>query len=466
MRLILLLLAVIAGGCGDSARQPLESTKKLVVLTRVGSTTYSVDETNGATGFDYDLVRMFAKELGLKIRIVVAASDSDILLRLKNGEAHMAAAWQSPVDDPEIHSSTPYFQDYDVLVSHEAALPLTGIEQLANKTIHVVSGSRQEEALRELSSEFPEMIIVGSHKRRELDLLEGVATQRLEATLVNNAAFNIGNNFYPELQDALKIDAARPIVWLFSPGVDPELIARADAFLERTQKNGEMDRLKDRYFGHVKRLTEADSIRFIERMHSVLKPYRPLFQEAQTRTGIDWRLLAAVAYQESQWDPLATSPTGVRGIMMLTEDTADLLGVSNRLDAAQSISAGAQYIRDLREALPASIAEPDRLWLALAAYNLGMGHLNAARYIAKTLKANPDSWYAMKKVLPLLGLPQYYSRLKSGKGRGGEAVIMVENIRVFTDILDRYEPAYNALEHVSVIGSRQQKLRTEQPVTP
>ena len=80
-------------------------------------------------------------------------------------------------------------------VSHEAALPLTGIEQLANKTIHVVSGSRQEEALRELSSEFPEMIIVGSHKRRELDLLEGVATQRLEATLVNNAAFNIGNNF-------------------------------------------------------------------------------------------------------------------------------------------------------------------------------------------------------------------------------------------------------------------------------
>ncbi|MFZ4536731.1 membrane-bound lytic murein transglycosylase MltF [Propionivibrio sp.] len=443
-----LILAVLIAGCGNNILQPPEKTRELVIQTRVGSATYSVDGISGASGFDYDLARLLAQEMGLNCRIVVAASDTDILIRLKNGEAHLAAAWQTPVDDSGIRSSTPYFQSHNVLITHEASLPLTGIEQLAHKTVNVVAGSRQEAVLRAVKEKVPDIVIAVNHKPSELDLMEGVATQRYEAAVVNNAEFDIGSNFYPELQESLEIGPALPIVWLFSPGVDAELITKANAFLERMQKSGEMDRLKDRYFGHVERLTQADSLRFIERMNSVLPQYRKLFHAAQARTGIDWRLLAALAYQESQWEPLATSPTGVRGMMMLTGDTADHLGVSNRLDPAQSIRAGALYVSDLRDALPSSIGEPDRLWLALAAYNLGMGHLNAARYIAKTQKSNPDSWFAMKKVLPLLSQAQYYSRLKSGKGRGGEAVIMVENIRVYTDILNRHEQPYRPMERI------------------
>jgi membrane-bound lytic murein transglycosylase F len=446
MRIILLILAVFVAGCGDNTQQPLGNTSELIILTRAGATTYSAEETGGASGFDHDLARMFANDLGLQNRIVVAASDADILNRLRKGEGHLAAAWQTPIDDPDIRSSTPYYQSRNVLVTHEASLPFTGIEQLAHKTVHVVAGSRQEAALHEVRERVPDLNIAAMHQRNEIDLMEGVATQRHEATLVNNAEFDIGSNYYPELQDSLVIGADRPIVWLFAPGVDPVLIAKANEFLESIQKNGEMNRLKDRYFGHVDRLTQADSVRFIARMHSVLPQYRSLFHAAQVRTGIDWRVLAAVAYQESQWEPLATSPTGVRGMMMLTEDTADQLGVSNRLDPAQSIRAGARYLSELREALPESIGEPDRLWMAFAAYNLGMGHLNAARYIAKTLKADPDSWYEMKKVLPLLAQPSYYNRLKSGKGRGGEAVIMTENIRVYSDILNRHERPYRLME--------------------
>ena len=446
MRLIHLTLALFIAGCGENTQLPLEKTRELVVLTRTGSSTYAVDETGAASGFDYDLARMLADELGLKSRFVVAASDTDILNRLKNGEGHLAAAWQTPIEDPQIRSSTAYFQSRNVLVTHEASLPLTGIRQLAYKTVHVVAGSRQEDALREIRKSVPQLTIVAEHKRNEIDLMEGVATQRYEATLVNNAEFDIGSNYYPELQDSLIIGPDRPIVWLFAPDVDPELITRANDFLQNIQKSGEMDRLKDRYFGHVDRLTQADSVRFIERMHSVLPQYRPLFHDAQAITGIDWRILAALAYQESQWEPLATSPTGVRGMMMLTEDTADHLGVSNRLDPAQSIRAGAQYLSELRDALPDSIGEPDRTWMAMAAYNLGMGHLNAARYIARTLKADPDSWYELKKVLPLLAQARYYKRLKSGKGRGGEAVILTENIRVYSDILNRHERRYRPMD--------------------
>jgi membrane-bound lytic murein transglycosylase F len=173
-----------------------------------------------------------------------------------------------------------------------------------------------------------------------------------------------------------------------------------------------------------------------------LSEYRFAFHEAQEITGIDWRLLAALAYQESKWDPLATSPTGVRGLMMLTEDTADRMGVTNRLDAAQSIRAGSKYLAFLMDELPPEIKQPDRLWFALAAYNLGMGHLNGARHFAPSLKRDPNSWVDMKQVLPLMSRPEYYERLKSGRARGGEAVILVENIRNYYDVLSRLEPIY------------------------
>ena len=436
-----LILPLALSGCGDLIPSSLKNEHELVILTHTGTLTYSAGDEQEPSGFDYDLVRRFAEEAGLTPRVVVVANDAELLRRLKAGEGHLAAAWQIPVDDPAIRHSHPYFESRNVLVKHEASLPITGVRQLAHKTVAVQANSRQAAALKEIKQKVP-LTILSRTTQSELDLLADVASRHHEAALVNNAVFDIGNNFYPELQSALEVGPTKPIVWLFSPQASPELIAQADAFLDRMRQDGELDRLRDRYFGHVNRLTQADTVRFIEDMRTLLPQYRLQFQAAQTQTGIDWRLLAALAYQESRWQPLATSPTGVRGMMMLTAETADSLGISNRLDPEQSIGAGAQYLNELRETLPETIHEPDRTWMALAAYNVGMGHLNAARYLAKTLKADPDSWFAMKKVLPLLAKPQYYQRLKSGKGRGGEAVIMTENIRVYNDILNRHEQPY------------------------
>ncbi len=249
------------------------------------------------------------------------------------------------------------------------------------------------------------------------------------------------------LDDVLSVEAdgepdGRAIVasgWAFPANGGDALLDKAEAFLERIRGEGTLERLVDRYFGHVHRLSAGDLERFFERMHSILPHYRRHFIDAQEIHGIDWRLLAALAYQESQWDPLATSYTNVRGMMMLTEDTADRLRVTDRLDARQSILAGTRYLVELKEQLPPEVAEPDRTWLAMAAYNLGMGHLNGARFVATLVRRDPNSWYEMKQVLPLLAKPEYYGRLKSGAARGGEAVIMTENIRTYYDILRRYE---------------------------
>lgn len=440
---VVFLLLLFLAGCGSDTRTPVGirsiGKRDFTIVTRVGSSAHSATGVAGVSGFDRELVARFMKEEGIKHRIVVVASDADLQRRLARGEADMAAAWQSPGNDAEIRSGSPYAMNLSVLVMHEASLPLAGINQLAQKTVHVVSGSREETVLLGIKASVPEVVVSPTRKLSELDLMESVAGRRIEAALVSGAEYDVGNNYYPELQNALPVGDEQPIAWLFGPKVEPDFIAKANAFITRMQNSGELDRLKDRYFGHTARLTPAHSVHFIESIRTLLPRYRALFESAQAATGIDWRLLAALAYQESQWNPLATSATGVRGMMMLTEDTADERGVNNRLDAAQSIRAGAEYLSNLHNALPSDVSEPDRTWLALAAYNLGLGHLKAARHIAKTQNIDANSWYEMKKALPLLAKEQYYKRLKSGKGRGGEAVIMVENIRMFLDILKRHE---------------------------
>ena len=446
MRSLLLFLVFFLGACDQGGVIQFEKKHELVVVTKASSATEAAQDVGGTAGFDRDLIELLTQELGIKSRFITAADEPEVLRRLQQGEATVGAAWLSPGEAPGISASAPYFESRDVLVTHEATLPLHQLGQLAQRRVHVIAGSRQESVLHEMARKNPRLRVVAHKNLAEIDLLERVAAQRYEVALVSDAEFDIGINLYPELQNTLEIGPNRPIVWLFAPNADPELIARANAFLYRMEATGDLARLKDRYFGHVNRLTQLDTTRFIERIQERLPKYRSMFQNAQIATGIDWRLLAALAYQESQWNPLATSPTGVRGMMMLTGETADELGVNNRLDPVQSIAAGAQYLANLRNALPPEIAEPDRLWMALAAYNLGLGHLKAARYIAGTLKVDPDSWYAMKKVLPLLTQPRYYERLKSGKGRGGEAVILVENIRVYADILFRREHAFRSSE--------------------
>ena len=454
MRWLFLILSafLMLVSCDERQVRQLDMRRELVVLVRSGSLTYLADDSGNISGFDYELAQAFADHLGLKARFIVVQNDAEILRRLRDGDAHLAASWLVPVDEDSIRHSLPYAFDKDVLVIHEASLPIESVDQLHNRTIQVIAGSRQEKILRSIQEKVPSMVIKTSPAASQIDLMEKVAQRQVDAVLISSAVYDIGKNAYPELINTLAIGEEQPVVWLFGPGAPPDLPDKANAFLKKFEENSGIQRLKDKYFGHIKRLTQNDVIRFIEAISTVLPRYKGLFQEAQIVSGIDWRMLAALAYQESKWDPLATSPTGVRGMMMLTEDTADHLRVSNRLDAEQSIKAGAKYLAYLRDLLPPTIDEPDRLWLALAAYNLGMGHLNAARHIAKTLNVDPDSWYEMKKVLPLLAKPEYYRRLKSGRGRGGEAVILTENVRGYADILYRRESLFNPLHAVDAKG--------------
>lgn len=442
--LLAAFLMSLLAACSEPLPPPAE-LGKLIVVTRDGPATYQADGYGAASGFDHDLVVLFAKDIGVEARFIFARDHAETLKLLRKGRAHMAAAALSPRNSSRLHYSRPIQDVQQLLVQNEDALPVRKPSDLAGRTVTVLARSPQIDAIENLRPRPKDLRLAKVKGLSELELLARVNADPNMLAAVDSTHFDIGTNFFPGLNAAFVLPGKQALAWAFPRKGDEGLVERANAFIERIRRDGTLARLQDRYFGHTRRLNQNDVEQFMESVQTVLPRYRREFIEAQRLHGIDWRLLAALAYQESHWDPLATSYTNVRGMMMLTEDTADRLRVTDRLDARQSILAGARYLAELREQFPPEVAEPDRSWLAIAAYNLGMGHMNGARFIAALVKRDPNYWYEMKQVLPLLSRPEYYTRLKSGAGRGGEAVIMTENIRNYYDILRRLEkPAADA----------------------
>ena len=432
-------LSVLLAGC--SRLGPPGPQQALVVgLPTDPLFQQAVAPSEAMNGFTRDLAELFAKELNVELRYITAPDYPTLMTMVREQKVHFAATVPAQYGDLQLRYTLPLRESQQLIAKHVSALPAETPEKLAGREIAVMPGAPQERAIRALNLT-PPPVIVTRPGEDEIELLEGLVRRRYEFAATDELHFAVASNYQPDLDIAQELPGKLAYVWAFA-AENSALHVQASQFIASAQRDGTLRRLDDRYFGHIRRLNSRDIEVFLDNTRHRLPEFRHAFQEAQEITGIDWRLLAALAYQESKWDPNATSPTGVRGMMMLTEDTADRLNVSNRLDARQSIRAGSKYLAFLMDELPDDIKQPDRLWFALAAYNLGMGHFKASLHIAGTLKRDPTQWIEMKQVLPLLALPEYYSRLKSGRARGGEAVILVENIRNYFDVLSRIEMMY------------------------
>lgn len=447
---LVIFSAVVAAILAYWAWVPLSSpfdSGELVVLTRQSPTTYYLDSDGNPAGFEYDLAREFARRQGLELKLLVADDVADLVSGVARGQAHLAAAWLSatPERAGRMRFGPPYANERELVVCGPQVKRPTSLADLATVRLEVVKGSSHVERLLEVRQAYADLRWVEVSAASTEELLERAATGLTDCTVADASTFNVVWNFWPKLAVAMALTEKRDIAWLLPRTADLRLRQAATDFFRGIRKDGWLDRLKERYFGHLHRLEEADIQGVLAKRVRQLPTLKPYFYAAQVETGLDWRLLAALAYQESQWNALATSPTGVRGIMMLTSETADRLGVDNRLDPRQSILAGARYLALLRDQLPARINEPDRTWMALAAYNLGMGHLEDARRLAQKLKKNPDSWRDLKDVLPLLAKSGHAASLRLGYARGGEARMLTENVRIYYDIVKRFEPSYPGL---------------------
>ena len=437
----LLVYIVLAGLIGTCSSPPplldqVLETGELRVVTRDSPTSYVVGP-DGPSGPEYDLVRQFADELGVTLVIETVDSVSEIVPYLISGEAHMAAAGLSITESRRefVNFSHPYETvDMHLIYKLGTGKPRK-LEEVIGRSIEVLSGSSHSDMLAALNEVYPELEWQENADVEVADLMTKVADGELDFTVSDSTDFGIQRHFYPDLRVALDLRIQEPLAWAFPRGKGDSLLERADEYLISSDRSGLLAQVHDRYYGHTKKFDYVGTRNFIRHFDSRLPRYREMFEEAGAQWGVDWRLLAAIGYQESHWRAGAVSPTGVKGIMMLTEATTEYLGLDDRTDPRTSIFGGAQYYTIQTERVPDTVDEPDRTWMALAAYNVGFEHLKSARQIVEWQGGNPDLWIDVRKALPLLAQRKWYERLPTGYARGWEPVLYVNNIRAYYNIM-------------------------------
>lgn len=455
---LLCLLPAIAGCSLFSDDTRLEAVKRageLTVLTFAGTTTY-YETPEGPVGFEYDLAKAFADQLGVKLRVITADKYADVLPRLLNGEADFAAANITETDPRRpLVKMTPPFQHVrqQVVYRHGSKRP-TDVKDLIGREIEIQAGTRHAERLSELKRTYPELQWIEAVDRRPEEHLQLVWEGLLDLTIADSIVVALNRQYFPELQVAFDIQKPEPLVWAFRPTQDTSLYDAAVKFLETYRKSGTLAQLVERYFGPASRSNFVNLTVYQARVYNRLPLYQQFLEDAGKEYELDWRLLAALSYQESYWDPKSVSFTGVRGFMMLTGATAKDLGVTDRHDPAESIKGGARYLRELLDRIPERVPMPDRLWFALAAYNVGPYHLEDARILTQKLGGNPDKWNDVKERLPLLADPQWYEQTKYGFCRGSEPVQFVNRIRVYYDVLVKIDEEERAKRAVHALKLR------------
>ena len=438
----LTLAAIGFGLLGTCAPRPgiLEQVRivgELRVATRNNPTAYYLG-ASGPEGIEYELASRFAATLGVPARFIPLDSPAKVLAAVASGRAHIGAAGLAitPAWERAVAFSRPYQQQKLHLIHRRDRPRPSGPEALGERSLDVVAGSAHAAAIAAVAAAAPQLHFRTVPGVDTLDLLDRVWNGELDTTVADTNEFSLTRNYHPELRIAFNLPGVEQLAWALPTG-DPALKARVDAFLLATQV--EMPALIARYYAPSD--LDYDSARSLVRhVQDRLPALQDYFQTTAHEFGEDWRVLAAIGYQESKWDPEAISPTGVRGVMMLTAETASAVGVADRGNAAQSIHGGAAYLQQMRDTIPERVPEPDRTWLALAAYNIGYGHLEDARVLTQTLGKDPDSWQDVREALPLLAQERWYTQLKRGYARGWEAARFVDHVRGYLDVLEWVSP--------------------------
>ena len=435
-----------------------DQARELVVLIRPGPIAYFLDPDGTLAGFDVELARMFAAEKKLPLRFVLTDSTAQVMAAIANGEATIGAgglyrpppgplrsaltaktgsASQARERDGAPHDvlwTAGYASAEPVVIYNREGYKPANWRDLDGETVAFVADGGFETEIAAARNAHPGIRWEGQTLPSVAGLIAQVSDGAVNYAIVGSLAAALARNVYLDFDIAFPAGGKREIAWVVAPRLMP-LKRELDLFLARLKRDGTLARLAERYIPDSRQIQRMDAGALQESVRTILPQYRAMFYAAQEKTGIEWRLLAAIAYQESKWDPQATSATGVRGIMQITEDTAKHLGLRDLTDPEQNVIAAARYFRDLKSKLPARIQEPDRTWLALAAFNIGLGHLEDARILAQKQKLNPDRWSDVKRVLPLLALPEYYGDAKLGYARGGMPVAFVDRVRGYYDVL-------------------------------
>ncbi len=426
---------------------------ELRVATRSGPLSYYLAEDGTPQGPEYDFARRFAQELGVKLKITPMRSYGEIYAALSSGRVHLAAAGLKvparPI--PGVEFGPTYQRVREHLIYRRGATRPGSLADIGNAELEIAAGSSHAKALSAARDQLPELVWVEDATTNSQALLEGVADGTIDYTIADSTEFAFAHDEHPDLRIAFDFPGSESLAWAASDRY-PEFRQAMGAYFAGLNQSGELAAVVNRYYGHSEDAEFAEAPDFMRHVQNRLPLYKKWFEEAADESSQDWRLLAAIGYQESKWNPRAASGSGALGLMQLTMQSATAVKVANPTDPRQSIFGGARYFRSIYEKIPAHVAEPDRTWFALAAYNIGYGHVEDARVLAQKAGRDPDSWDDVREFLPLLSQEQWYTQTANGFARGSEPVRYVDSVRSYVDLLewagtggtaDRNGPALN-----------------------
>ena len=441
-----------AAGCTPqpSALEQIRARGEIKVVTLNIPTCYYLG-AQGTEGLEFEVAREFARQLGVKLLIYPVANEEAMQDALANGQADIAAAqitadgkWKRVGD-----AAMPYGRIEQLVVyRHDTPRPRSTL-QLESAKMAVRTDSPQEHLLQKMKRTVAPGLQWVETAPTAADPLEDVDSGQANYALIDAREYSFAHHLYPNVEVGFTLPESRPVQWVVKLGAR-DLVTAVNRFFEVFRAAGRLGKLQQRSSGDTRTFAYEESREFQAHMAERLPHYREWFEAASNQSGIDWRLLAAVGYQESKWDPLAASSDGALGVMMLTSDTADAMGIQDRKNPQQSIFAGARYLAEVREKIPDRIPEPDRTWLTVAAYNVGFGHLEDARIITQEKGKNPDSWTDVRDSLPLLAQERWYLKAKRGYARGWEPVQFVDRVQRYLTLLE-WQPGEAVAERLTVV---------------
>lgn len=423
----------------------IKERKVLRVLTRNNAATTFLHRGK-QVGFEYELVKEFARSIGCRVQLVIPPGYGDLVPWLLEGRGDIIAASLVVMGRRQrrVAFTHPYLKADQVVVARAGvAEEIDSLKDLSGMTLAVRRSSPYRQTLEYLrhARGLPVKVKEVPESLETEELIDGVAEGTYEATVAVSHILEIALAWREDVAGALSIGEPLDIAWAVRPE-DTALLQAADAFLSRHGKGSLfLNVLRKKYFTDAVRVSRRVKNRPEETGR--ISPWDDTFRKYGSDTGIDWRLLAAQAYQESQFRPSARSWAGAVGLMQVLPRTARELGTGqDLLDPEVSIRAGALYMRKLMDDYFDDLPDEEmRVRFALGAYNAGPGHIRDGRRLASEKGYDPNRWFGhVETVLPLLSRGAYASRAAYGYCRCRETVEYVRRIeeryRRYRSVLD------------------------------
>ncbi len=411
----------------------LKARRRLRMITRNNAMTYFIHRGR-QVGFEHELIKEFAARHDLRLDIVIPDSHADLLTYLNEGRGDIVAAAMTITEERRAQAAftRPYNEVDELVVVRADDNSITGLQDLAGRTVHVRQSSSFYTTLMAVKDSIENLQVALLPDSFETeDILAAVEEGRYDITLCDSNLLDVELAYGRQLKVAFSI---KPTVLGWAVRKDnPALLAALNQYVQEEKGGLFFNMMKKRYFKNKRTIAKAkDSLRVD--LSGRLSPYDELVKKYARQYGQDWRLITAQIYQESKFDPQATSWAGARGLMQIMPITGRELGFTDLHDPEENIHAGVKYMSQLVNRFDAKIPMDERVRLALAAYNVGYGHVLDARRLAREKGWNPDRWFGhVEQAMRLLAKPAYHKWARYGFCRCGQPVHYVGNIQ------DRYD---------------------------